>query len=128
MGSRKKQFEFESLAESREYRTSRKCQQCFVSIPGRWFRPLEMAGKLRKSMENGTSTPSRKIAELSGDFQSFPTTKNRNLAGRYRKISNSEYCFHEIAGIPRNRSFPWRTVRPGELKVIIKREGGSSWA
>jgi hypothetical protein len=48
-------------------------------------------GKPCKSMENGSSTPGRMIAELSG----------------------LEYCFYEIAGISRSRSLPYRPVRPG---------------
>jgi hypothetical protein len=39
----------------------------------------------RKSMENGSSTPHRKIAELSSDFRLFPIGKNRNLVGRHRE-------------------------------------------
>jgi len=42
-------------------------------------------------MENGRSTPNRKITELSGDFRPFPTGKNRNLAGKIRKISGPEF-------------------------------------
>jgi hypothetical protein len=36
-------------------------------------------------MENGSTTSSRKITELSGDLQPFPIRKNRNLAGRHRE-------------------------------------------
>jgi hypothetical protein len=53
-------------------------------------------------MENRSATSSRKITKLSGDLQPFPIRKNKNMAGRHQKISGSEYCFHEIARIPRN--------------------------
>jgi hypothetical protein len=50
-----------------------------LSNPGRAFRPPESSGKIavpgRKSMENGSGTPCRKIAELSGDSSRFHREK-----------------------------------------------------
>jgi hypothetical protein len=51
-----------------------------------------------------------------GDFRPFPITKRIGIwpkdNGEIRKIASQEYCFHEIAGIPPKRPFPYRTVRP----------------
>jgi hypothetical protein len=37
-------------------------------------------------MENGSSTPGRKIAELFGGFRSFLIGKNRNVAEKIIKV------------------------------------------
>jgi hypothetical protein len=41
------------------------------------------------------------------------------ILGKNPKIFRPEYCFHKVTGIPRNRRFPGRTVRPGEYLVKI---------
>jgi hypothetical protein len=54
------------------FRTDRKAQE---KLPF-------LAGKPRKSMENGSVTPGRKIAELSGDSGCFPPGKSENFPDR----------------------------------------------
>ncbi len=63
-----------------------------------------------------------------GRSRNYPATSSRFPSERTGiwpagtgKISGSEYCFHEIAGIPRKRLFPCRTVWPG-YNLNIKHE------
>jgi len=75
--------------------------------------------------ENRRSTPDRKIADLSGDFRPFPTENNQiwpEGTGKIRKISDPEYCVHEIAGVPRNQPFPCRIVRPGHISYSFLKD------
>jgi hypothetical protein len=45
--------------------------------------------------------------------------RNRlEIIGKNPKIFRSEYCFHKITGITRNRQFPDWVVRPGEAYSI----------
>jgi hypothetical protein len=51
----------------------------------------------------------------------FPNRFRPVMAGKQRKNSvNSglKYCFHKITVNPRNRPFPCRTVRPGEIGLF----------
>ena len=107
-----------------------------IPASGSVFFPQEPAGKTpfpaetvqknsvscRKTPYDGSSIPTRKCLDFSGDFCRFPApsvSKRLEVTGKHPKISGWEYCFHKIPGSPWNRSFPCRILWPGPFAVTI---------
>ena len=95
-------------------------------IPEAVFREFP-AKTLRKLAVSGRNPPenARNSTQESGNRIRLPV-----LTGscRFRaepdksghRIHSPEYCFHEISGIPRNRPFPCRIVRPGGCFISLE--------
>ncbi len=58
---------------------------------------------------------------FSGGFLSTSCAFRQETIGKNPKNFRSEYCFHKITRITRNRQFPDRVVRPGSIEVSSDR-------
>src|SRR5277367_12071 len=74
----------------------------FHEFPAKTLRKLTVSGR----------NPAGKCQEFDPGIGS-----GRNRTDPVTGSVQREYCFHEISGIPRNRSFPCRIVRPGHDKI-----------
>ena len=69
--------------------------------------------KSEKSLEDRSSILARKFSGDFSPFLAFSIRKRSEVTGKNPKISGQEYCFLEIPGSSRHRSFSFRILRPG---------------